>query len=360
MDQPAVAGNGRLARLRRELIPLYSLAAAVVCAAGGWYLLKELAPLLRPLILAVFLGYTILPFHRRLSQWVPSRLAGPLLALLAAAAVLGMAMLVYGNLVVLRGELPRQIDRAWGLVEAVRAWGRDHLPAWIFALASHAGGAEADSSARLTAVASSLVNAAAEFLAETLVVGFYLIFLLIEARHFPRRVEAAFAREQADRVLGIVGSINRAMASYLRAKALASLLMALPIVAILWAFGVPFPGMWGVLVFVGNFIPYVGSLVAFSLPVLLAFLELEPIWRPLAVGVLLLMVHILSNNIVEPRLTAQAVDLSPLVVLISLAFWTLAWGLVGMVLAVPLTVMLKIVCENIALTRPLAQLMAQA
>jgi predicted PurR-regulated permease PerM len=53
------------------------------------------------------------------------------------------------------------------------------------------------------------------------------------------------------------------------------------------------------------------------------------------------------------------VDLSPLVVLVALAFWTLCWGLVGMVLAVPLTVMLKIVCENIALTRPLARLMAQ-
>src|SRR5215831_19347809 len=105
MDQPGVVTDGRLARLRRELTPLYALAAAVVCAAGGWYLLKELAPLLRPLILAVFLAYTILPVHRRLSRWVPSRLAGPLLALLAAVAVLGMAGLVYGNLVALRAEL---------------------------------------------------------------------------------------------------------------------------------------------------------------------------------------------------------------------------------------------------------------
>jgi AI-2 transport protein TqsA len=359
MDQPGVVTDGRLARLRRELIPLYALAAAVVCAAGGWYLLKELAPLLRPLILAVFLAYTIVPVHRRLSQWVPSRLAGPLLALLAAVAVLGMAVLVYENLVALRGELPRLIDRARGLVEGVRAWGRDHLPAWVFETAAQPGRAEADTTARLKAMASGLVNAAAGFLAEALVVGFYLIFMLIEAGHFPRRVQAGFAPEQADRVLGIVGSINRAMASYLRAKALASLVTALPVVAILWAFGVPFPGMWGVLAFIGNFIPYVGSLVAFALPVLLAFLELEPIWRPLVVLMLLVLVQAVTNNLVEPRLTAQAVDLSPLVVLVALAFWALCWGVVGMVLAVPLTVMLKIMWENIALTRPLARLMAQ-
>ena len=68
----------------------------------------------------------------------------------------------------------------------------------------------------------------------------------------------------------------REVAEYL--EALASLVTALPVVAILWAFGVPFPGMWGVLAFVGNFIPYVGGLVAFVLPVLLAFLELEPVW----------------------------------------------------------------------------------
>ena len=67
----------------------------------------------------------------------------------------------------------------------------------------------------------------------------------------------------------------------------------------------------------------------------------------------------MTNNLVEPRLTAHAVDLSPLVVLVALAFWGLCWGVVGMVLAVPLTVMIKVVGENFALTRPLARLMAQ-
>ena len=136
MDEPGVVERERVAPLQRELVPLYALAAAVVCAAGSWYLLKELAPLLRPLTLAVFLAYTALPVHRRLSRRLPATLAGLFLALLAAVAVLGVAVLIYGNLVDLKAELPRLIDRGRGLVEGVRTWGRDHLPAWVFEPAS--------------------------------------------------------------------------------------------------------------------------------------------------------------------------------------------------------------------------------
>ncbi|MGZ3415933.1 MAG: AI-2E family transporter, partial [Isosphaeraceae bacterium] len=358
-EQPGVVANGRAARLRRDLVPLYALAAAVLCAAGSWYLLKELAPLLRPLILAVFLAYTILPAHRALRRRVPAKVAGPLLVLLVATVVLGLAVLIYGNLIDLKAELPRLIERAQGLIERLRTWGRGHLPVWVLNPVPDAAQAEAETAARLKALMSGLVNTAASFLAEALIVVFYLVFLLLEARRFPERVRAVFPPEQADRVLGILGSINRAMASYLRAKVLSSLVTALPVVAILWAFGVSFPGSWGVLAFVGNFIPLVGSLVALVLPVLLAFLELEPPLRPLAVLVLLMLVQFVTNNFIEPRLTAHAVDLSPLVVLVALAFWGLCWGVVGMVLAVPLTVMLKIVGENIALTRPLTRLMAE-
>src|SRR4051812_36096164 len=153
-DETGLIASGRVARSRRELVPLYALAAALVCAAGGWYLLKELAPLLRPLTLAVFLAYTILPAHRGLRRWAPARVAGPLLALIVAALVLGLAVLVYANLVDLRGELPRLIERGRGMTERARTWGRDHLPAWALAPAPDAAHAEAETAARLKAVAS--------------------------------------------------------------------------------------------------------------------------------------------------------------------------------------------------------------
>src|SRR5262245_16371319 len=153
-DESGVIASGRVGRSRRELVPLQALAAVIVCAAGGWYLLKELAPLLRPLILAVFLAYTILPLHQALRLWVPARVAGPLLALIAAALLIGLAMLVYGNAVDLKAELPRLIDRGRDMVEQFRTWGHDHLPAWALAPAPEADHTEAETAARLKALAS--------------------------------------------------------------------------------------------------------------------------------------------------------------------------------------------------------------
>ena len=92
---------------------------------------------------------------------------------------------------------------------------------------------------------------------------------------------------------------------------------------------------------------------------LLAFLDLESTGRAAIVTAALLVNLFVNNNVIEPVLTARAVGLSPLVVLIALSFWGLSWGLIGMLLAVPLTVVLKIIWENVPITRGLARLMAE-
>jgi AI-2 transport protein TqsA len=276
-----------------------------------------------------------------------------------ATALVGLALLIYSNLVDLNAELPQLVERGRRLTEHIQAWVSAHLPTWALNAMPDPARAEAEATERLRAATSYMVSAASSFLGEAILVSFYLIFLLFEVRRLPARVRSGFPTDQADRLLAMAGSINHAVSSYIRAKALASFITALPVFVVLAAFGVSFPGMWGVVAFIGNFIPYVGSLIALALPVLLAFLELEPVSRPLTILALLVVSQFVINNFVEPRLTARAVDLSPLVVLVALTFWGLCWGVVGMVLAVPLTVVLKIVWETIPLTRPLARLITE-
>jgi AI-2 transport protein TqsA len=159
--------------------------------------------------------------------------------------------------------------------------------------------------------------------------------------------------------LAVVRNINDAMAGYLRVKVKASLVLAIPATVVLWAFGVEFALMWGVLTFLLNFIPYLGSLIACGAPILLAFLQMDSLGRPAVVAGLLISIHTLSAYVVEPAMTGKAVGLSPVVILVALSFWGLCWGLTGMLLAVPLTVMMKIILDNVELTRPLARLMAE-
>src|SRR5262245_52389283 len=135
--ESATVTVGRIARLRRELVPRYALAAVIVCAAGGWYLLKELAPLLRPLVLAVFLIYTVLPVHQLLRRRVSSTAALVLLAIIVAVALVGLALMVYGNLVDLNADLPRLIERTQRLIDGVRDWGRRNLTAWVLDTGPH-------------------------------------------------------------------------------------------------------------------------------------------------------------------------------------------------------------------------------
>ena len=245
------------------------------------------------------------------------------------------------------------------IAEEVRAFSRAHLPRGL--LEASSGTDEAESLAWNSVRGSMriLLSSGASLLAEAFVVGVYLIFLLMDLRRFPRRIRTGFEPERAEAILNIIDRINAATTGYLRAKTMSSLATAIPTSIVLWAFGVPYPVMWGLLTFFGNFIPYVGSIIAFTFPIVLAFLELDPVWRPCALALLLMLIHAVVNNFVEPTLTGKAVDLSPLVTLVSLAFWGLCWGVTGMLLAVPLTAMLKIVWENMAFTRPLAILMAK-
>jgi AI-2 transport protein TqsA len=355
---PAPAAAAPL-RSRRDWQPLIIAAAVAVLAASSWYLLKELAPLLRPLVLAMFLCYIVVPMHLRLRRHVSTTIS---IALLAGASVLvvgGLAVSIYSNAVQLNAELPRLIRRGQAIFDSLREFTSAHLPSWVADREPSDRSAEAETIARLRWFVAELVNMAAGVLAEAVVVGFYMVFLLMATRRFPERVRAAFSSVRSERILEVINSINAAMAGYLRVKTLASLLLAVPFGLLLWAFGVRFAITWGLLAFVGNFIPYVGSFIALVLPVLLAFVELEPIGKPVVLLALLLVNQFVNNNIVEPLLTARAVNLTPVVVLIALGFWGLCWGITGMFLAVPLTVMLKVIGENIAVTRPLARLLAE-
>jgi AI-2 transport protein TqsA len=328
----------------------------MVIAAAGWYLLKELAPLLRPLCLAALLGYVLLPTYRRIKQRFPGMSAFVVMVVVSVGCIYLLSLLIYASILELNEELPRFLERGQEFAARLQSYTHERLP-WLAQFTDDVTIAEEGELGRLQAAGVALVNYAAVALMDAFVVGIYLIFLLLEARRFPERIRSGFSSARADQILVVIGNINEAMSSYLRVKVKASLLLAVPVTLVLLVFKVKFALMWGVLTFLFNFIPYLGSIAAYLLPVLLAFLDKGLGWQPVAVAVLLLALHTASASLIEPAMIGRAVGLSPLVILAALTFWSLCWGLTGMLLAVPLTVMLKIVLENVNETRPFARLM---
>jgi predicted PurR-regulated permease PerM len=325
------------------------------------FVLYVCASILQPLFIAGLLVYLILPVHERLVRWrVPSAIAYVVIVVAVLFLFWGLGEMVYGNIAELSNErltvyearldgLARKVLR--GLPFQFRDldnWHVRNLVTFDIGPDSH-----------IRNVFRAAVGNFLEFLTATFVVLIYLIFLIAERVSLPRRVARAFGEARAKEIMAVVETINRAVHDYIALKTLVSGLQGFLSFAVLAAFGVDFAVMWGILIFLFNFIPYIGSFVAVSLPIVLSFLQYaEEPWKPVLITLLLLLIQRVVDNFVEPRLTGQKLGLSPLIVLLALAFWAWLWGVVGMILAVPLTVIGKIILENIRETRPLATLIS--
>ncbi|MEN8774172.1 MAG: AI-2E family transporter [Akkermansiaceae bacterium] len=181
------------------------------------------------------------------------------------------------------------------------------------------------------------------FLGTTLLILILTVFMLSEARMFGRRVNAILEARgpNLDRLMDSTADIQR----YLAMKTVVSLATGVLAGFLCWAAGLDFYILWGILAFVLNFIPVLGSIIAGIPPFILAFL-VDGGPSAIAVGVGYISINIFLGNFLEPMLMGRRFGLSTLVVIISVLFWGFVWGPVGMFLAVPLTMVLKVMLDN--------------
>jgi len=181
------------------------------------------------------------------------------------------------------------------------------------------------------------------FFGSTLLILILTVFMLSEARMFGRRVQAILEARgpNLDRFLSATADIQK----YLGMKTLISLATGFLAGFLCWAAGLDFFVLWGILAFALNFIPVLGSIIAGIPPLLLAFLVAGGP-SAIAVGIGYVSINFFLGNFLEPMLMGRRFGLSTLVVIISVLFWGFIWGPVGMLLAVPLTMVLKVMLDN--------------
>jgi AI-2 transport protein TqsA len=317
-------------------------------------LLEKFRDVLQPLFIALFLGFLIHPIHRWLvKRGIPSMLAYGVILVLVALSVMAFSSMMYVNVKQVADNLPAYEERLEQRIVDLAA----ELPFKTPKLEKHFL-RNIVTPDQLAAAAGAGLGRFGDFTTWATLTFVCILFLIAEKVSFPRRLVLAFGDLQGERILSVVESINLAIGEYIAVKTLVSALAGFLSYVVLALFDVEFPATWGIVIFVLNYIPYLGSLVAVSMPILLSFVQFDEAWKGVAITILLIGIQQSIGMFVEPRMTGQRLDVSPLLIVLALAFWWTVWGIIGAILAVPLLVIVKIILDNIAETRPIATLIS--
>ncbi|MGB2090495.1 MAG: AI-2E family transporter [Akkermansiaceae bacterium] len=190
---------------------------------------------------------------------------------------------------------------------------------------------------------TSLLGGVLETLKSSFIVMILLVFMLSEARMFGRRFESIVEAQGPN--LQRMLSATRDIQKYLGIKTLISIATGVLAGLLCWAAEVDFPLLWGIVAFALNYIPAIGSIIAGIPPVILALLS-HDIKHAIVIAMGYLVINGFLGNFLEPALLGRRFGLSTVVVVISVLFWGFIWGPVGMLLAVPLTMLIKVALDN--------------
>ena len=333
MTDVSAAPVGGTPRLDRRVEGVRTLAAVCIVIAS----LKLAADLLVPVLLAAFFAMALLPLAERLQQkGVPAVLATVLAFATGALLVLALAALVASSLSSVEERLPYYEERVKGGVDDATTWLRDR------------GVAIPDSGLDLglkpeaaLSFASGVIGSLGVALSDSVVVLFVMLLLMFERAAMTGQVASSAAARGVEAKLQRVA---KSVTDYLSVKTVISILTGLLFGIVCALIGVDFPVLWGLLAFLLNYVPNVGSIIAAIPPILVALVQLG-VGSALLVVLGNVAVNSVLGNIIEPRLMGQKVGLSTLTIFLGLVFWSWVFGPIGTVLSVPLTIVVKMLLE---------------
>lgn len=337
---------------------LIMMAALVIIFAG----LKSAQDLVVPFLLSVFIAtIAATPMIWLQRRGVPEGFSLPLTIILMVFAIVLMGALVAQSASAFSAKLPFYQDK----LEALRATLQGDLTATVLPLLQPLGVESLDlnqvfknfSPNSALELAGNTLTRLGGVLSNSFLIVLTVIFILAEAASFPRKLSEILSdpEEHLPYFSRFAENVNR----YIAIKTSVSVATGVVASTFLWILGVDFPVLWGLLAFMLNYVPTIGSIIAAVPPLLLALIQLGP-GSALAVAGGYVVINVFMGNVVEPRYMGRELGLSTLVVFLSLVVWGWVMGPVGMLLSVPLTMTAKIALEANPDTHWLAVLLGPA
>ena len=347
--------------------PSKSFSDTRITLAASWLLLlvlltvilQTLSFLFIPLCFAILACYAMgIPMEYLRRFKIPKSIRIIIIIAVVMALIFMLGKLVTVNIKQFQTQLPVYEEKFWEYAGNILAHfdisqeqGKEMLDSFL-------GNFKQKRLSSLGGIVQTLSGSFFSFMGNLLWVLLFMVFILAEREAFTRRLVNRLGQKRSAPILDSMDHINAAIQQYLGLKTLISLLTGVLVAVILWLFGVNFALLWGTLVFILNFIPTIGSIVATVPPIAITLFQYGSISKTLLVAAILIAVQIAVGNILEPKVMGRGLNLSPLVVLLSLIFWGWVWGIPGMLLSVPLTAALRIAMEQIDSTRTVAALIS--
>lgn len=309
----------------------------VIIAVGA--VLYLTAGIVLPLVIAVLFSYVLSPivdYMRRLG--LPRGLS----VLLVIVLLIGFGVLVglvfYTSVQSLVRRFPVYQARFVELLEDASAL--VNLPDGIEN--------ELNLTQNISSLVFSLSGGIASFLGNFMMMLLFVVFILFEKPYLRTKMMQALQGPRTERISRVFAGINTQVARYLSVKIVISTMTSVSVYLSFSIIGVDFSFIWAILTFLFNFIPSIGSIAISVLSYVFVVLQFAPNWTPVIAAIASMTVtQFIIGNVLDPKMQGDSLNLSPVIILFSLLFWGWLWGIAGAFLAVPLTVTLKIVFENV-------------
>ena len=332
-----------------------SISLIILATIASFYVLVAGQAFLVPLAVAIMIWYVINALSRIFVRIVPKIDQPNWFTALLSLVSIGLFFLftidiVQSNIPDLRAAIPSYKVKFDQLsLQLIERFNLESLPSIK----------QFVSDIKIGPVISGLVISLTNMLGNVFLVPIYVLFLMLEQKTFKNKIEAIFP-DQAQRgsILSILSHTQDDIQTYLWIKTLTSMLTGMVSYGILLMVGVDFAGFWAFTIFLLNFIPTIGSIIATFFPAMLALIQFDTTLPFVIVLFGVGTVQIIVGNFLEPKMMGNTLNLSPLVVMLSLTLWGSIWGIAGMFLSVPITVALMIIFAHFDHTRYLAVLLS--
>lgn len=338
--------------LQEDSNKFLNVVAALFLVGFTFFVLKELQAIFIPFFIAILVAFIVQPFYKfLLKKRVPSPIAILIIVLSILLVSNFASIFILTSINSFSQEFPKYEKKFLDFYEHM-ILKFELSPQDVENLNKSMDIRRLLMSGSLTSTITGVFASITNILGNYVLIIFYVIFILAESKSFMERVDRAFTKEKAITINNNLENIFSGVKSYMLGKTFLSFLQAVLIGTFLWICGVDFFIIWAFLFFLTDFIPNIGSMLATILVAITMLLQFESILFPAIVTVILIVIQNLKGNILEPKIFGARLDLSPLILLLSLVFWGYIWGIIGMILSVPIMSMIKITLMNFPQTRP--------